>query len=193
VFRELWLLPSAGAATVVSKGGAEFVDNNYTAAYPTTDCNVVPSDRTMGRRRIAPRPCACRGSRACYAPHVTADRGDLNVKPTFFRNLRTAFGALAFALPALASAQVTCANLPSLAPLAGNPAVFTAAAEERTSNGRAYCLSESPGVIPPWWVLPRAMRLVGLPLRTRFKMSGWGSLCRSIAILAPRPGVGDWC
>ena len=111
------------------------------------------------------------------------------MNPKFFRNLRCAFGALAFVLPELASAQISCATLPSVAPLAGNPAVFAATATELTTAGRAYCMVNvtwrDPALVgsaagyapggPPTPDTFQNIRLgVALPLNTNTGAAAWG-------------------
>jgi hypothetical protein len=111
------------------------------------------------------------------------------VKPSFFRNLRTAFGALVFALPGLAGAQISCATLTSVPPLAGNPAVFAASATELTTASRAYCMVNvtwrDPALVgsaagyapggPPTVDTFQHIRLgIALPLNTNTGAAAWG-------------------
>jgi feruloyl esterase len=111
------------------------------------------------------------------------------MKSGSIRHLRNTVGALGFVFPVIASAQVTCASLPSLSPLAGNPAVSTAAAQERTSNGRAYCfvtttwrdpamVGAAAGYAPGGPPTPDTFQIVrmgfALPLNTNTGALAWG-------------------
>jgi hypothetical protein len=92
-------------------------------------------------------------------------------------------------VPAIASALPTCADLLTLPPLAGNPAVFSATATQQTTGGRAYCAINvtwrDPNEVgtaagyadtgPPTVDAFQTIRLgVALPLNTNTGDAAWG-------------------
>lgn len=109
---------------------------------------------------------------------------------SYFKSLPAALGALAAAaLPGLASAQVACADLPKLAPLADNASVFAATAVEQATGGRAYCqvsvtwrdpalvgagAGYSPGGPPTVNSFQHVRLGVALPLNTNTGAAAWG-------------------
>ena len=97
-------------------------------------------------------------------------------------------GAVALA-PTLAVALPTCADLLTLAPLAGNPAVFSKKAVQQTTSGRAYCMVNvtwrDPSEVgtaagyadtgPPTVDAFQTIRLgIALPLNTNTGDAAWG-------------------
>ncbi len=91
--------------------------------------------------------------------------------------------------PAIGLALPTCESLPGLAPLAGNPDVYTATAAPQTTGGRSYCMVNvtwrDPSLVgsaagyapggPPTVDTFQTIRLgIALPLNTNTGDAAWG-------------------
>lgn len=95
-----------------------------------------------------------------------------------------AFLFLLISSPVMASALPDCASLPSLPPLAGNPAVVTVTASElTTTGGRAYCMVKvlwsTPGESGPaeGYAPGESQSInigIALPLNTNTGDAAWG-------------------
>ena len=108
--------------------------------------------------------------------------------PRFATRVKT-LAALFWALPGIAAAQISCADLPRQQPLAGNAAVFAATAVQQTTEGRAYCMVNvtwrdpalvgsgagyAPGVPPTVDSFQHIRIGVTLPLNTNTGVAAWG-------------------